>query len=170
MPPPFVCWCLQLVVMTPLVAPLLLLILLTLRGLLSADASPLVGLLFDSWLSHCPCCCAAAAASRPLDTPPPPHNELPPPCNMMPPLVSWRLSSHLPLLCLLVVTSHLIAPLPQVSILGPCLHSHQLVDALHLIALLPLPVLSSTLPPLNVLVTHLPFVCLLFVPTGCLCV
>jgi hypothetical protein len=142
----------------PLVVPLLLLVLLTIRCLLSADASPPIGLLFASWLSRCPCCCSAtAAASRPLDTPPPPCNKRPPPCNAPPLLVCWHLSSCLPLFCLLVVTSHLIAPPPQAFILDPHLHLHQLVVVLHLIALLLPPVLLSTPPPLNVLETHLLF-------------
>jgi hypothetical protein len=69
--PPLVRWCLQLIVTMPLVAPLPLLVLLTIHCLLSANASPPVGLLFTSWLS-CPPCCPAAAASHPLDTLPPP--------------------------------------------------------------------------------------------------
>jgi hypothetical protein len=72
MPPPLVRWCLQLIVMMPHVAPLLLLTLLKIHRLLSANASPPVGLLFAaSWLS-CHPCCRAAAASCPLDTPSPP--------------------------------------------------------------------------------------------------
>ncbi len=56
----------------PLVALLPLLVLSAIHRLLSANASPPVGLLlFASWLSCHPCCCAAAA-SRPLNTPPPP--------------------------------------------------------------------------------------------------
>jgi hypothetical protein len=55
----------------PLVAPLPLLVLSTIHHLLSANASPPVGLLFASWLLCHPCCCAAAA-SRPLNTLPPP--------------------------------------------------------------------------------------------------
>jgi hypothetical protein len=39
--------------------------------LLSANASPPVGLLFASWLLCHPCCCAAAT-SHPLNMPPPP--------------------------------------------------------------------------------------------------
>ncbi len=92
----------------------------------------------------------AASASRPLDMPPPPQDE-------PPPLVCWRLSSCLPLFCQLILTYHLIAPLPQVSILNPHHHSHRLVVASHLVALLPPTVLSSTPPPLDVLATHLPF-------------
>ncbi len=71
MPPPLVCWCLQLIVTTPLVAPLPLLVLSTIHCLLSANASPPIGLLFASWLS-CHPCCHAATASCPLDMPPPP--------------------------------------------------------------------------------------------------
>ncbi len=71
MPPPLLRWCLQLIVTTPLVAPLLLLVLSTIHHLLSANASPPTGLLFASWLSCHPCCCAAAA-SCPLDTLPQP--------------------------------------------------------------------------------------------------
>jgi hypothetical protein len=72
MPPPLVRWCLQLIVTTPLIALLPLLVLLAIHRLLSANASPPVGLLFAaSWLLCHPCCCAAAA-SRPLDTPYPP--------------------------------------------------------------------------------------------------
>jgi hypothetical protein len=71
MPPPLVRWCLQLIVTTPLVALLPLLILSSIHRLLSANASPPVGLLFASWLS-CHTCCRTAAASCPLDTPPPP--------------------------------------------------------------------------------------------------
>jgi hypothetical protein len=70
-PPPLVRWCLQLIVTTPLVMPLPLLVLLTIHRLLSANASPPVGLLFTSWLL-CHPCCRAAAASCPLNTPPPP--------------------------------------------------------------------------------------------------
>jgi hypothetical protein len=57
--------------MMPLFAPLPLLVLLTIHCLLSANASPPVGLLFASWLS-CHHCCCAAFASRPLDMPPSP--------------------------------------------------------------------------------------------------
>ncbi len=64
--PPLVRWCLQLIVTMPLVAPLLPLVLSTIHHLLSANASPPIGLLFASWLSCHPCCCAAAA-SCPLD-------------------------------------------------------------------------------------------------------
>ncbi len=101
MPPPIVRWCLLLVVMMPIVAPLPLplLVLWTICRLLSVDALPPVSLLFASWLLHCPCCCAAAAASCPLNMPSPPPNEPPPPCNAPPPLVCWRLSSCLPLFC-----------------------------------------------------------------------
>ncbi len=155
-PPPLVRWCLQLVVTTPLVAPLLLLVLLMIHHLLSANASPPVGLLFASWLLCHPCWCAPAT-SCPLNTPPPPCDEPPPPRDAPPPLVCWRLSSCLPLFCRLIVTSHLVATPPQVSILDPRLHLHWLVVALHLIALLPPPVLSSTPPPLDALATHLPF-------------
>jgi hypothetical protein len=70
MPPPLVRWCLQLIVTMPLVAPLPLLILSTIHRLLSANASPPVGLLFARWLLCHPCSCSAAA-SCPLDTPPP---------------------------------------------------------------------------------------------------
>jgi hypothetical protein len=55
--------------MMPLVAPLLLLILSTIHCLLSANASPTLGLLFASWLS-CHPCCRTAATSCPLDAPP----------------------------------------------------------------------------------------------------
>jgi hypothetical protein len=146
--PPLVCWCHQIVT-TPLVAPLLLLVLSTINCLLSANPSPPVGLLFASWLSCHPRCCAAAA-SCPLDTPPPPRDE-------PPPLVCWHLSSRLPLFCRPVLTYHLVSPPPQVSILDPRLHSHHLVVASHLVAPLPPTVLSSTPPPLDALVTHLPF-------------
>ncbi len=71
MPPPLVHWCLQLIVTMPLAALLQLLVLLTIYRLLSANASPPVGLLFTSWLLCHPCCCAAAA-SCPLNTLPPP--------------------------------------------------------------------------------------------------
>ncbi len=98
-----------------------------------------------------------ASASRPLNTPPPPQDE-------PPPLVCWSLSSCLPLFRRLVLTYHHVAPLPQVSILDPRLHSHQLVVASHLIALLAPTLLLSTLPPLDALVTwrltsRLPLVC-----------
>ncbi len=69
--PPLVRWCLQLIVTTPLIAPLQLLILSTIHCILSVNTSPPVGLLFASWLSCHPCCCAAAASCS-LDTPPPP--------------------------------------------------------------------------------------------------
>jgi hypothetical protein len=153
-PPPLVCWCLWLVVTMPLFALLLLLVLSTIHCLLSGDASPPVGLLFASWLSRP---CTTAAASCRLHTLPPPCDEPPLPCTPPPPLVCWCLSSCLPLFHLLVVTSHLIALLPQVSILDPRLHSHRLVVASHLVALLLPPVLSSTPPPLDALATHLPF-------------
>jgi hypothetical protein len=149
-------WCLQLVVTTPLVALLPLLLLSTIRCLLSVNASPPVGLLFSNWLSRHPCCCTAAA-SCPLNMPPPPRNKLPPPRDVLPPLVCWHLSSCLPLFFRLVVTSHLVAPLPQVFILNPHLHLHRLVVASHLVALLPPPVLLSTPPPFDALATHLPF-------------
>jgi hypothetical protein len=71
MPPPLVRWCLRLIVTTPLVALLPLLVLSTIHHLLSANASPPVGLLFASWLSCHPCCCAAAA-SRLFSMLPPP--------------------------------------------------------------------------------------------------
>jgi hypothetical protein len=71
MPPPLIRWCLQLIVTTPLIAPLPLLILSTIHYLLSANTSPPVGLLFASWLLCHPCCCAATA-SCPLNTPSPP--------------------------------------------------------------------------------------------------
>ncbi len=48
MPPSLVRWCLRLIVTTPLVALLPLLVLSTIHRLLSANASPLVGLLFAS--------------------------------------------------------------------------------------------------------------------------
>ncbi len=104
-PPPLVRWCLRLIVTTPLVALLPLLVLSTIHRLLSANASPPVGLLFASWLSCHPCCCAAAT-SHPFSTLPPPlvlstrslpHDEPPPPHDTPLPLVSWHLSSHLPL-------------------------------------------------------------------------
>ncbi len=75
------------------------------RRLLSANASPPVGLLFASWLS-CHPCCRAAAASCPFSTLPPPlvlltcslpRDKPPPPRDTPPPLVSWHLSSRLPL-------------------------------------------------------------------------
>jgi hypothetical protein len=47
-PPPLVRWCLRLIVPTPLVALLPLLVLSTIHRLLSANASPSVGLLFAS--------------------------------------------------------------------------------------------------------------------------
>jgi hypothetical protein len=57
--------------MTPLITPLPLLVLSTIHRLLSANASPPVGLLFASWLLRHPCC-RAATTSRPLDMPLPP--------------------------------------------------------------------------------------------------
>ncbi len=71
MPLPLVRWCLWLIVMTPLIALLPLLVLTTIHRLLSANATPPVGLLFASWLS-CHPCCPAAAASCPFSTLPPP--------------------------------------------------------------------------------------------------
>ncbi len=103
--PPLVHWCLRLIVTAPLVMLLPLLVLSTIHRLLSANASPPVGLLSASWLL-CHPCCRAAAASRPFSTLPPPLvlstrslpcNEPPPPCNTPPPLVSWHFSSCLPL-------------------------------------------------------------------------
>jgi hypothetical protein len=99
----------------------------------------------------------AASTSCPLNMLPPRHDRPPPPHDMPPPLVCWRLFSHLPLFCRLVVTSHLVRPPPQVSILDPRLHSHRLVVASHLVALLLPNILSSTPPPLDVQATHLPF-------------
>ncbi len=95
-PPPLVRWCLRLIVTTPLVTLLPPLVLSTIHRLLSANASPPIGLLFASWLLCYPCCCAAAA-SCPFNTLPPPLvlltrslpcNEPPPPRDMPPPLVS----------------------------------------------------------------------------------
>ncbi len=123
--------------------------------LLSANASPPVGLLFASWLLCHPYCCAAAA-SHPLDMPPPPlilsthHLHL---------KTSRR---HLsagasPLVCLSFAGrfSHIISLRRrlQVSILDHHLHSHQLVVASHLVELLPPTILSSTPPPLDALAT-----------------
>ncbi len=71
MPPPFVRWCLQLIVLMPLIILLPLLVLSTIHRLLSANASPSIGLLFASWLS-CNPCCHAAATSCPLNMPPSP--------------------------------------------------------------------------------------------------
>jgi hypothetical protein len=103
LPLPLVC---RLVVGTPLVTPPPPLDLSMLHRLLSADASPPVCLLFASWLSRCPCCCAAAS-SRSLDAPPPPRDA-------PPPLVHY--SSRSPLVCGLVIMSHLVAlPPPCVS-------------------------------------------------------
>ncbi len=99
----------------------------------------------------------ATSASCPLDMPPPPRDE-------PPTLVCWRLSSRLPLFCQLVLTYHLVPPPPQVYILNPCLHSHWLVVASHLVVLLLPTILSSTPPPLDALATQrhtsrLPLVC-----------
>ncbi len=81
-PPPLVRWCLRLVVTMPLAVPLLLLVLLTIQQLLSANASPPIDLLFASRLLHHPCSCAAAA-SHPLVMPPPPRNNPPPPVSCL---------------------------------------------------------------------------------------
>ncbi len=108
-----------------------------------------------------------AASAFLLSTRSLPCDEPPPLCDTPPPLVSWHLSSRLPLFWRLVLTYHLITPPPQVPILDPRLHSHWLVVASHLVALLPPTVLSSTPPPIDALATHLP---LLFASTGCLCV
>jgi hypothetical protein len=89
-PPPLVCWCLQLIVTTPLVTPLPLLVLLMIHRLLPANASPPIGLLFTSWLLCHPCCCAAAT-SCPLNMPPPP-------------LVLWTCRLHLKMSCLRFAT------------------------------------------------------------------
>jgi hypothetical protein len=104
-PPPLVRLCLRLIVTMLLVTLLPLLVLSTIHRLLSANASPPVGLLFVSWLLCHPCCRAAAASHLFSTLPPPlvlstyslPHNEPPPPHNTPPPLVSWHLSSRLPL-------------------------------------------------------------------------
>ena len=99
---------------------------------------------------------SSPCAATPCDAPPPP-------CNMLPPLVRWRLSSCFPLICRLVVTSHLVTPPPHVSTLNPYLHWHRLVIVLHLLALPPPPALLSTLPSLDAppphiaLATHLQF-------------
>ncbi len=91
-PPLLVCWCLRLIVTMPLVVLLPLLVLSTIHRLLSANASPPIGLLFASWLL-CHPCCHAAAASRPfsmlppplvLSTPSLPCNKPPLPCNTPP--------------------------------------------------------------------------------------
>jgi hypothetical protein len=100
---PLIC---RLVVATPLIAPPLPLVLLMLRCTLSADISPPVCHLFASGLLCCSCCCADASF-RSLDMPPPL-------CDAPPPLVLF--SSRLPLLCWLVVMSHLIALPP------PCIN------------------------------------------------
>jgi hypothetical protein len=159
-PPPLVRWCLRLIVTMPLIVPLPLLVLLMIHHLLSANAFPPIGLLFASWLS-CHPCCRAAAASCPLDMSPPPLV-----------LLTRRLhfkTSHATASCLLapllsfafffrlVLTSHLVTPPLQVSMLESQLHSHRLVVVSHLVALLPPTVLSSTPPLLDALVTHLPF-------------
>ncbi len=89
----------------------------------------------------------AASASHPLNMPPPPQDKLPP-------LVCWHLSSCLPLFCRLVLTYHLVTPTHQVSILDPRLHSHRLVVASHLVALLLPTVLSSTPLPHDALATR----------------
>ncbi len=107
-PPPLVRWCLWLIVMTPLVPLLPLLILSMIHRLLSANASPPVGLLFASWLSCHPCCCTAAA-SRPFSTLPPPLVIL---TGWLLHLISsrcFRLPSspqHRPLLMRWLLTSH----------------------------------------------------------------
>ncbi len=100
--PPFLPLVCQLVVATPIVVLLPPLILLMLHHTLSTDASPQVCLLFAGWLSRCPCCLATAYSCS-LNAPPPPH-------NVPPPLVDF--STRSPLICWLVVTSHLVAPPP----------------------------------------------------------
>jgi hypothetical protein len=62
---------LRLIVTTPLVALLPLLVLSTSTASCLQNASPLVGLLFASWLS-CHPCCHATAASCPFSMLPPP--------------------------------------------------------------------------------------------------
>ncbi len=149
----------------PLITPLPLLILSTIHRLLSANASPPVGLLFARWLS-CHPCCRAAPASGPLDT-------LPPPLVLSTRCLHLEMSRrHLsagasPLVCLSFASwfSHIISSghrLKCPSSTPAFIHTGWL---LHLILsrCFHLPSLS-TLPPLDALATQqltsrLPLVC-----------
>jgi hypothetical protein len=173
MPPPLVCWCLQLIVTTPLVAPLPLLVLSTIRRLLSANASPPVGLLFASWLS-CHPCCRAAAASCPLDTPPPPL--ILSTCRLRLETSHRHLSADTsPLVCLSFAGwfSHIISlrcRLKCPSTTPPFIHTGWL---LHLISLRFFRLPSSCQHRRLLMCWRLgdsPPVSLSFAPTGCMCV
>ena len=171
--PPLVRWCLQLIVTTPLVAPLPLLVLSTIHRLLSANASPPVGLLFASWLS-CHPCHRAAAASPPLDTPPPPlilstcHLHLKTSCRHLSAGTS-------PLVCLSFAGwfSHIILsrqPIKCPSSTPAFIHTGWL---LHLILLRCFCLPSSRQHRCLMMRWQLgvsPPVCLSFSPTVCLCV
>ncbi len=173
MPLPLVHWCLQLIVTTPLVAPLPLLILSTIHRLLSAKASPTIGILFASWLL-CHSCCCATATSCPLNRPPPPLI-----------LLTRRLHletsrRHLsagtsPFVCLSFAScfSHIIlsrCPLKCPSMTPAFIHTGWL---LHLISSRCFHLPSSCQHRRLLMGWRLsdsPPVCLLFAPTGCLCV
>jgi hypothetical protein len=130
--------------------------------LLSADAFPPVCLLFASWLLHCPLILLMhhlcnAMCCRLLSTSP---THLPAGCHVAS-CCPASTSRHL-LSC-----RHLTCPS-----LPPWLHLHGQDIMLHIVALPPPPVLSSTPPPLNAPQPHVtpttpPLVCLLFVLTGC---
>jgi hypothetical protein len=157
----------------PLVPPLPLLVLSTIHRLLSANASPPVGLLFASWLLCHPCCCATTT-SCPLDTPPPPL-VLSTCCLHL--MTSRR---HLsagasPLVCLSFAGwfSHIISSRHRLkcpSLTPAFIHTSWL---LHLI-LLHCFRLPSSCQHHRVLMRwqlgNSPPVCLSFVPTGCLSV
>ncbi len=157
----------------PLVAPLLLLLLLTIHRLLSANASPPVGLLFPSWLS-CHPCCRAAAASRPLEMPPPPLVLLT--CRLRLKTSRRHLSAGAsPLVCLSFAGwfSHIISSRRRLkcpSSTPAFIHTGWL---LHLILLHCFHLPSSRQHRRLLMRWQLgdsPPVCLLFAPTGCLCV
>jgi hypothetical protein len=105
-------------------------------------------------------------SQSPISSPPPPCPHPPPPLDLLMRCLRLTARRHLlstsPPGCLLFagwlscrilsrrhLASPFVAPPSQVSILYPRLHLHRLVVALHLVALPPPPILSSTLPPLN---------------------
>ncbi len=152
--------------MTPLVAPLPLLVPSMIHRLLSVNASPPVGLLFASWLS-CHPCCRATATSCPLNMPPPPLVLST--CRLRLEMSHCHLSAGIsPLVCLSFASwfSHIISSRHQLkcpSLTPAVIHTRWL---LHLISsrCFRLPSSPQHPPPLDALATRqltssLPLVC-----------